>query len=60
MMLDVTENKYFNVYTSIVLKHDAILIYYYSHNFNFIYDTCIRGSYNDVYQVFPKTCPSYR
>lgn len=45
MMLDVTENKYFNVYTSIVLKHDTILIYYYSHNFNFIYDTCIRGSH---------------
>lgn len=41
MMLDVTENKYFNVYTSIV----SMIQFLYSHNFNVIYDTCIRGSH---------------
>lgn len=45
MMLDVIENKYFNVYISIVLKYDIIFIYYYLYNFNFIYDICIRGFY---------------
>lgn len=56
MMLDVTENKYFNVYTSIVSMIQ--FLYTINHTISIvIYDTCICTSSSRIMmliKVFPK------